>query len=327
MLIATFRSSYITQYLLLVILAGLLWLSSFINPPELIAESCRVSPLSGFIKTMGQTWQWLPVIGGLIILLLQAFLVNLIMIQHDLVSKNSLIPALVFILVMSSNPAFLTLSGELISTAFILLLLGTAYPLYEQSENLTAYLSLGLYTAMASLFFFPTIFIALSIYMVLWIFRTFNWRAWVIPVIGLIIPYLYLFTFYFWIDGIPAALKCYSDYFSGLFPSGAHYPIQQLTVVGILVLFLLIPAFINILSGMSSYNISTRKKLSVSIWLFFLLLLIGFSSGEVLNSSILWVPAAIIIAHHMDKLKQKWWHELFLFLIFLVLLLNPFLSL
>jgi len=69
-----------------------------------------------------------------------------------------------------------------------------------------------------------------------------------------------------------------------------------------------------LISSMGSHNIVTRKKLSVSNWLFVITVIITFSAGNLLQNNVYALGGAVLVAHNFDITTRSRWNELiFLF--------------
>ena len=114
MLIRFFRSSYIIQYALLAIIAAALWAGAFIQPQNMPEGVEYVTPLYNLLADLLHEFPRIMVSLAFVLILLEAFILNSILIYHDMVPKNSLLPSFIFILLMSSAPGLLNLYPVLV---------------------------------------------------------------------------------------------------------------------------------------------------------------------------------------------------------------------
>ncbi len=314
MLIGLFRQSYLPQYILLVVIGAVLWIPAFLEPPGILVTGHSTQPLYNLIAGWLAGNPLLQVILGFVLLIIQSLIFNVIMISQGLVSKNSMIPAIVYVVLMSTNFDNLTLTPLLLSAFFILTLLGRVFTMYERSDNLMELFSSGLLISFASMAYFPSFFFLIFILYVLVIYRIVTWREWTAPFVGFLIPYLYLWVFYFWVESLNPVYDEYVNFFNELFITTLHIDTGDIIIEASLFLFILLPALLKAISSMGSHNIITRKKLSVSNWLFVITIIITFTAGNLLDNNLYTLGGAVIVAHNFDITTRSRWNELiFLF--------------
>jgi hypothetical protein len=310
MLIRFFRSSFLIQYLALIIIGVTLWIPAFINPPVNETESSLVSPLYHFITGLLPDIAWLPVLIALLLVFTEAIILNIIFIYHDLVPKNSLLPALLFTLFMSSGAQFITLYPALLATFPLIFFLHQVYLLFEESENLNRTLSIGILAALSSLLYAPMLLLIFYIWIVFLIYRMLHWREWFISVIGFVLPYLYLGVYYFWLDKLQDFYDEYIDYTVNIFQFTATADIFQIAIWIIFALLLVLPSVVKVLSTMGSHNIAFRRKMSATVWMALFAAFMIITQGDIGSNNILYLPAAGIVAYHFHSVKKSAWNEL-----------------
>ncbi len=91
MFIKYFRSSYLPQYILLAIITIILWGYNFLFPEIKLFENF-LQPAYELSLLVFATNKWIFAISGIALLFLQAMVLNKILVDNDIVPKNSLIP-------------------------------------------------------------------------------------------------------------------------------------------------------------------------------------------------------------------------------------------
>ena len=326
MLIRFFKSSYPLQYISLLGLGAVLWFPAFMFQEPVLIEREMVNPLFNLVQNWLEAIPWLLVLVAFILVLTESLLLNSILIMHDLIPRNSLLPAVVFMVLMSSDPLALTLYPALLAIFFCIILISVIFFLYGKQEVISDMLTLGLLVSVASLFYFSSLFLIFLILISLSIYRIFGGREWSIPFIGLFLPYAYLFTWYFWTDQTALQIMEYQHYFSNLFHITFGSNIFSIAILGGILLLLLIPAMTSILSSINSYNISFRKKMWVNTWFTIIGIFMIFASGNIGYNRVILIPATIFIAHQFSIRRRTLWHEL-VFLAFIIAIgINNYLS-
>jgi hypothetical protein len=325
MLINFFKSSYPTQYLLLLLVSGILWLPSFLYPPEIVTGEITAAPAYDLIIRLLSAYPLLLIITGYLLLITGGFLLNVVMISHDLVSKNSLLPALVYVIFMSIHTESLTLTQSLLSAIFIILALNELFKLYELTDALKSVLTIGLLLSSASLFNFSCILLFPFIFASLLIVRIGTWRDWVVPIIGFLIPYLYLWTYYFITDQLPFVYSPYIDYFNHLFNFQLDFRDWGLAIEGAILVIFVIPALFKTISLLNKYNIVTRRRLSISFWLFIFCIIAALLPGDLVLNNLYFIPGVIFVAHRLDSVSHSIWREILFLLIIIAIGINHYL--
>jgi len=300
---------------------------SFLAPPEIITDQYSVQPIYNLIAGWLSDFPLAAAILGYIVLITSGIYLNIVMISNDLISKNSLVPAFTYIVLMSIYPENLTLTPILISTLPLILMLRIVFSMYELTDTLKASLSIGLAISIVTLIYFSGIFLIPFIFIVLIVLRIASWRDWIIPFIGFILPYLYLWAFYFVTDQTSLVFSVYAEYFSRSFHLEIDTSYTYLLIEGFIVLFLLIPSMLKISASLNSFNIVTRKRLNIISWFFFFTVIIAFSGGEPSGNYLYYFSGSMLISHFLDTKKRSFRNEIIMVILVAGIILNHFISL
>ena len=320
-----FRSSYLSQYILLFILGIILWSKSFIAPTE-ITEANSIAPFFSIIPYWLDNLKWLAAIIAFILLYFESLLLNKTLADNNIVPKTTLIPAFVYFVFMSWSPFALTLHPVLIANLFLIFVLNNLFRVYGQQDAFRLVFKAGFLSAIASFFYFPAIFIIVLIFISLMIFRIFKWREWIISLIGLIIPYTFLTVYYLWFDKLEIMFGNYIAFFETLWQFKFSYDFFTNTI-WIIILILFVISFIYIRLNIKEKNINIRKKLITTIYFFLITLIIFMSNSESINISITIIPVSILISTFLSEIKRTFWFELIFILLMVLIILNNYTAL
>ena len=312
MFIRFFKSSYLIQYLVLVIIGVVLWIPAFLHPPQLLKVGHEVAPLFKLIEGLEPGVPWIPVLIAFLLVLAEGIIMNIIFIYHDLVPKNTLLSSFLFLLFMSSSAPNLTFYPAILSVLPLVFFLQLVFQIYDQSENLSKVLSVGLLASVCSMIYTPLILLLLFLWLVFMVYRTFNLREWIIAFMGFILPYIYLIVFYFWNDKLGNVLTNYRDYTRGIFDFTFSDDILQISIWVIFSLLMLLPSIVRVISGLSSNNIAFRRKMAVTIWLAVFGAFITLTGGNAGFNTVIYLPAAAIVAYQFQVMKKSAWNEIVL---------------
>jgi hypothetical protein len=326
MLIGFFRKSYFFQYIVLLLLAGAFWIPSFLNPnlPG-IDPNPYLTPGYKLLTDLLGSNILISVVFAFLIVVIQALLLNYTLIKNELVPKNTLLPAMVYILLMSHSPGLLHLHPVMLSNLFLILILINLFKIYTKEDAYNEIFNAGFLTAVGSFFYFPLIYFILFIWLTFIVYRLYKWRDWLIPVTGLLTPFIFLFTYFFWSDELYLALDAYSHNFIppsyvSLF---AGFSILDWIIAGIIVLFFLW-SFLKLTGGIQEKIILIRKRYGTIFWLLAVCILSYFVSGIRDNShmAMIAVPVSVYISYGFSHLKRKFWFELLFAVLVLLIVIN-----
>lgn len=321
MLIQTVRAHQPVSLILIPLLGALLWLPGILHPvePAPIVYMPFYVPVDGFLRLH----PLFSVISGLILSITEAFLLNYVIYQHQVLTKKSWLPALIFVVLSACTPGLLWLHPQLIAGLFLLgmlhLLLGT----YRMDKSFGAVFNAGFLLGMATMFYLPSIVFLLFAIIVLILLRPFIWREWIIFIIGLMIPWLYAGVWFFWNDQLKEITGRvllepirHRDFFLKL-----PYEYYALTAV---TGFLLLVAAGRFVAGAGTSTLKTKKGVSVMVWflVFSLLAIIPAQNFAVAGFLFVLFPVALFVSNYFLQARRLWLAET----IFILLLLSIGLS-
>ena len=135
-----------------------------------------------------------------LLLFLQASLINRISNHHKLLGKSSFIPGMSYMLVTSLFSSWNYFSAPLLINSLMMWVWYRMLNLYNSAQPGSAIFNIGVLIGLASMIYFPTIAFSLLILFSLVIMRPFRIREWIVGLIGVTIPYYFLFVLLFLSD-------------------------------------------------------------------------------------------------------------------------------
>jgi hypothetical protein len=324
MLIKFFRSSFLIQYFALVLLTALIWMPGFIANQGLPVETSLITPLYNLAYyVLNMHYAASPAV-AVAIVLISALTLNNILTFHELTPKNNLLPAFIFILLLSSNPLTLCSYPVIITLPFFTWFLHTVFKMNDEPENYMEVFNASILISIISMIYPAAIILYVCIWMILLVYGTFNGRNLIISIIAVLLPYVYLFLYYFWTDQIREALDTYLAYFWKILDFRMNTDVWQLIIWGMFAVFMLSPSFMRITSTLSSFNINFRKKMAATSWLMAFCLPMIILQGNVDYHTMVFIPASIMIAHYYQLFKKSVMNEIALLLFLLLVLANNY---
>ena len=196
-----FRKNMAVQVLLIIVALVLLWLRPLMTPPPMTAGTDTDGVLYALLVDWLSGVPRLTVIIAMILVLAEGVMLNILLSDMGLVPQTTLLPTLLYIIMMSAPATTLTpmvpVSAALIGCTYLLMLRGTLLTI-PTSRICSATALIGL----CSLFYLPALAIFVSYLFVAISFRLYNWRDIVALLLGLLAPYVLLVTVLFMTDGL-----------------------------------------------------------------------------------------------------------------------------
>ncbi len=315
MFIQFFKSNNPSAFVFLPLIAIAIWAFGFMEASVFPVE--HAMPLYGLLAGIVENIPWLGNFIALILIIGEALLLNYIVNENEVLTKQSFLPALFYIIFMSNNNYVLVLYPLIFANLFLLFAINKLLNSYRKDNAFSQAFDAGLLISIATLFYFPyaVLFPLLGVGLI--IMRPFNWREWLISFIGVLVPYIFVITFYFWND-----LLDYFFYNKVLYsflspPSQFDFPKSFYFMIIVSTLILLV-SFGKLFSGQTGGSQKSKKSIVLLIWIFVFAGISALIAREIPAKyfSALAIPAAVFSANYFLNIKKQWLGEvLFLLLI------------
>ena len=317
MFISTFKNNQPFSIVILSIIMIILWIPTFQSTVSLPYNNTM--PLYEFYIRGANNIPYFHSVFALLLVVFEAIILNYILSKFEIMAKKTFMPAIFYCLLMSCCKPLTHFYPLLFSNFFILLALFKICLSYRVDEAFSTIFDASFFIAIASLFYFPTIIIYPLIWVTLIVIRPFIWREWIISIIGLLLPYVFVVVYYFWTDKVNFLL--YDKIF---FPSSDSLlslsnQRDSFVLVASLLLLLFALSVSTLLKGWPVNTILSRNFLVVLFWLFGLSIL-SYTMAPVFNITYLAIaaiPLSVFIANYFLMTKRKWIMEI-IFILFLV---------
>lgn len=305
MLVKLLNTNQPSSLFLLPLFNGLLWIPFLFSP--VVADSHILTSYVVFFKTDLLADGYPGTVFAFIFSNITAILINRVINNSDLCAKPSFIYAFVYVLLESAlrtNTCFYTWQLSQ------LLVIGSLWPLlqiYNQRNVIHLGFEVGLLIAIATVFFQPSIVFILGIPVFLQVFRTFNWREWLFPIIGFSLVFLF-----YWTYRLLTAQPFFTYYLFQKFDFQSFYYTHQieLIAVGVLLIF-----------GLNSYLLGARKAIMHArkqrmVFLFIFLLwvalftLLNYSGFAYAEYFVIMAFASVFIGYYLANTRVKWLAEM-----------------
>lgn len=238
-----------------------------------------------------------------VLISLGAFVINLVSINSEVVSKENLLPALFYFIFSFSAITSNQLQPILISNLFLILSLHFLYNSYRTDNALSDLFNVGFFMSMACCFYtYYVLIVALGL-IGLFILKSFNWREWLCFVLGVILP-LFFFMSFAYLNGSDF-LKPFSLFSHALKHLSTPVFSEYYLILTSSFIFLILLSIGFYFKKGFGLRVKIQKAKFILIWLCVLCLIISLidttSSMFLLPCAI---PFSIIIGDYIGEIKQ-----------------------
>jgi len=316
MLIRSFRSTQIFPVIILVLISALMWFTSLSSGYNVVAANGM--PLYDFTRSL---FLHLPlsVAASLAFVLFtgQALYINYVVNKHEVLYKQSWLPALMFVIIGGLMPPFLWIHPMLFVNAILIFVFDKIFSLYKHPTPLAPAFDSAFLLSLTALFYLPAVFLFVFYVFCLLMLRPFSWRLWIVSIMGLLLPFFFAFLYYYLNDEL-------FEFYDRVFISGIKRQIDlshffnvkyslSIAIVGLLFILSLLKLQTNYFKNVTKARLIQQLLiLMIPIGLVSVL----FSQDESLyRYSILVLPISIYLSYYFLSGKKQWVMELMFLLL------------
>lgn len=326
MFLRLLRSTGLQTIILIPILGIALWLLSFIHPSEAVfLFDAYPMPSYKLISEIISPDSFFGNLVALSLVLAQALLLIRLNTRFILINNRTYLPAIIYILITASIPDLQRLNPVIFSGFFLLLGLELMFYGYQSGKIAYEFFTASFFISLGATFYPYLLFFLFIVWAGLIILRPFYWREWAFSIIGFLMPWLFVFSYYYLIHDHPD--KIITD-LSHAFQVDYDFPLYSLLtyIFGIFTLLLVLVASQFMIIGFASKKILTRKAFLLFLWLFInclgVFLLVDQASVEIIFLAA--IPLSYLISHYLTFVRSHFWGELFITGLFLIIFLIQF---
>lgn len=313
MLIKIFKSNQKPISILAVFLSILLWIPSFwVSQHELML----VSSWSFIISNKGLIFLISAlIIGG------QSIYLNYIVNEFKLLTTQTHLPALFFVLLNAGAYFLLTYTPLLIVNTLLLIVVHQLFLIYNKNNAFTLSFNIGFIISTAALIYFPIVVVLLLLWFTLLYTKPLNWREVIISVLGFLVPIVFFVSYYYLTNQLANfVLIDWNSY--RIFNADIFIGKVSLGFLAVLSFV----AVLNMIKTLSGHVVKVKKYIVVVTVMFLVLLLtLFFNSADYLATYLLTtIPLTIVVANYFNEIKRKWLAELLLFLLIGAIIIGYF---
>ncbi|MEQ8707012.1 MAG: hypothetical protein RIC19_23975 [Phaeodactylibacter sp.] len=294
--------------------------SVFFVPVDMIPQGA--GPFSIWIYDwIGYSGQ-LPAIVAMLLLLIQGFYLNYLVMEHRLATEVSLFPGVFYVLVSSLLPSFHYLSPVLMGNTFFLIVAGEVFATYKKNNTADRIFNIGFWSGVGFLFYPSFLLLLLFGFTGLNILRAFKISERLMALTGLFVPVFLVGAWGFWNDWYPAYTQLLVSSFEWLSyvasaPARVYRDLGMMSVLVLVVLF-------SHRSYMLKQNIEVQRKINILYWglLIFTLSLLFQSHIQLDHLMVLAAPVGLLLSLNFVRMPGRMAEVLHLLLLVIALALQ-----
>jgi hypothetical protein len=323
MLLRLFRSTG-AQNLVLIPLAGfLLWLPSFISPPETLFIFDKFPmPTYKLVREIISVKSFWGTLVTFALIIAQAALLVRLNTRFIFINNRTYLPAFFFVILTAAIPGLQRLNPVIFSGFFLTLALEQLFNAYRHEKVAYEIFSASFLISLGATFYPFLIFYLFIVWVSLIILRPFIWREWVYSIIGFFLPWFFVFSWYYLLHN--SYNKIFED-FALVFQSG--YKFQEYStltyIFGVFVLLLILFASQFIIKEYTGKKILPRKAFLLFLWLFvntaLVFVLVTQASAELLFLGA--IPISYLLSNYFNFMKNERWGSIFIIILLLLVVL------
>lgn len=313
MLIKLLKTNNLSALVLFLLFAIVLFIVDWLMPS--FSTSTHTHPLFFKLFNIISANSWsisliLFLVIGVISLHWNHFLVDQGVLKNSgfLIASTYLIVASVF-----------TASSIWVVTVLVLFLLQLLMSMYKKKSCYGSLYDAGCLVGLSIIVYVPSVFLIPLIYLGILIYANATWRTLIIPLIGLLTPFLFLVVYGYLFKQLDQLAAYYFSYFTS--PSlPSFWSANTLVFLGTTAIVLLL-SIVEILKWYGIKNLRSRKAYSLFVCYCICVSLATFFSHQQWNHLLLLaLPISVSFANYFLHAKKKWWYESVYVILFLVVL-------
>lgn len=202
MLVKFFRKDTLEVLIIFALLLLALWIKTLMGLGDQDIERTLSygTPLELVINQFALNLPSISTVVAFLITLVVLYMMQSLNNQFIFVPQRSLLPSLLYVMIGFSFISLQHLTPALAAMPIIILSLKSIFTSYRKDYAEADYFLAGFYMALAAVVYLPALAYLLTIIFSVLIMRPFSWREWVATFAGLLVPFIFLATYYLLFD-------------------------------------------------------------------------------------------------------------------------------
>ena len=256
----------------------------------------------------------------------EAAFFNSILTSNQLIGKVHTLGAMLFLLLMNLMPIQTTFYPFLLASVFLLLFIHTLFAIYQTPRPELYLLNAGFFLSFATMCWFPSLLLVVYGIAAMSIIRKGSLRLYVIPFIGLLLPYFFYFSVRFIMGDLLTVWQTYIDYFSGFRLSVGGFTWLKMAPIGFMLLALFIPLLVPYHYSLER-SVAVRTKIALTYNLLLMGILLLFIGEDPMQTGVLFIALSILFSYYLAYLDKLKWANITLVILFVLVIASHYVPL
>ena len=292
---------------IILIIALLIWVPELVSfEYSYITEAHTYMPLYQYVAGVLGENKLISIGIALLFVIIQSFLLIRINVKYILIQQRTFLPALLYIILSGYFPGLHNLNEGLIASFFMIFTIEFLMKSYKTNPNSYNFFMAGLMLGIGSLFYAPLLYFIVFVWITTTFLRSFYWREYVFPVLGIITPYVFYFAWLIQKElNIPDFLTLIREQLFAGYPSLDINLIYKIFTAYLLIFILIGSVFMfRVFQFKKNYQ---RKFFLIMFWLFVLTILIGliFSGFNTSLNYIVSIPVSYLLTNYLINCRKN----------------------
>jgi hypothetical protein len=264
-------------------------------------------------------YAWLSLLLSIVAITYQAYILSDIANEHRLLPYSSNLYALILALLYSVFSPQDWFSPAIFANVFSVLALKRIMDIFHQGGIQGNLFRAGIYIGIASILYLPSTFMLLILFYDLAIIRTFHWREYVIPVLGILLVYIYLLAYFF----LRTETEIMANYFMEPKTFLTFLDFKLINWMPAMVVIIITAlSFIFLLTTGSKRTVRQNnlfKVVGITFVMTFALSMI-YSKDFMSATTLIWPSLTMVTTYYLLGIKKKWMVESLVYLLVISIL-------
>jgi hypothetical protein len=307
MILRLFKGAQPALFAFVPVFAVLLWLKYLLIPqPEIIAFEPHPMPLYEAVASWLAEFKLVSNLLTLLLLIVIALWLSRLNTRFIIIGSRTYLHAFIFLITVSAYLPLQQFNPAIPACFFLVYCMESMFETFKKEKLAHQFFLAGFLVSVASLFYARSAYMLFIVWTGLGILRAFNWREWAFTVLGFIIPYVFLFSFYH-LTGQNLQENWILIMENILPDRQMALPGQHTMIFYAYVLLLLVFAGTGMLRLNQGLKIYIRTFYSLNIWMLIITLLVWslFYSRSIEFVYFLAVPVSYILTPFLFNLRSR----------------------
>ena len=287
--------------------AVLLWLKNLLMlQPDVMVFEPNPMPLYAISTSWLGDYVLISRLLTLILLIITAYWLSRLNTKFIIIGSRTYLPTFLFLIIVSAYLPLQQMNPALFACFFLVYSLEIMFETFKKEGLALKFFQAAFLVSLASLFYARSAYLMMVVWAGLGILRPFRWREWFFTLIGFIVPYIFLFSYYFLSDQdlYEKRVIIMGNYLPDHHTGTYH---ENFMIFYGFLLLLLIAASFRMLQVNQGLKIYIRKFYRLNFWVFIFTLLVWLTlyGRSVEFIYFLAVPVSYILTQYLFNLRSR----------------------